>query len=155
MESAFYPERFSRGEISPSSCPMKKSEHSIHTTLHGELFYGVRSTGSSFETLVAIAAKMKGRDGIDGFILGGTELSLILPNRRYDRVVPDDANSRRRDRCNGADGVKTYFDMATRDPRARARCTWARCRRTLQVGKRIRSHAHERPLRHCREYRSV
>jgi aspartate racemase len=35
------------------------------------------------DRLVAIAAEMRDRDGIDGLILGGTELALILPKPEY------------------------------------------------------------------------
>ena len=35
------------------------------------------------DRLVAIAAEMRDRDGIDGLILGGTELALILTEPEY------------------------------------------------------------------------
>ena len=81
MDSAFYPETFARRNLA-IVVPNGEERVFIHDVYMGELFHGV-IRAESRDALVAIAAKMKGRDGIDGLILGGTELSLILTEPTY------------------------------------------------------------------------
>lgn len=58
----------------------------IHERYMGELFHNVIKTETR-DRLVSIIAALRDRDGIDGIILGGTELSLILTESSY-AVVP-------------------------------------------------------------------
>lgn len=81
MESAFYPETFARRNLA-IVVPNDEERTFIHDIYMDELFHGVVRPESR-DALVAIAAKMKGRDRIDGLILGGTELSLILTEPSY------------------------------------------------------------------------
>src|SRR5258708_31174979 len=76
MEAAFYPETCARRQLT-IVVPKDEERKFIHDVYMGELFHGVVRPETR-DALVAIAAKMKERDGIDGLILGGTELSLIL-----------------------------------------------------------------------------
>ena len=52
----------------------------VHAIYLGELLEGV-FRDESRERLVSVIAAMRDRDGIDGLILGGTELALTLTNR--------------------------------------------------------------------------
>ncbi len=81
MESAFYPETFARRNLVIVVANDEERTY-IHDVYMGELFHGVVRPETR-DALVAIAAKMKERDGIDGLILGGTELSLILTEPTY------------------------------------------------------------------------
>ena len=81
MESAFYPETFARRNLA-IVVPNDEERAFIHDVYMGELFHGVVRPETR-GALVAIATKMNERDGIDGLILGGTELSLILTEPAY------------------------------------------------------------------------
>ena len=81
MESAFYPETFAGRNLAIFT-PNDEERRYVHDAYMGELFHGVVRPETR-DALVAIAAKMKERDGIDGLILGGTELSLILTEPTY------------------------------------------------------------------------
>ncbi|MFN2601857.1 MAG: aspartate/glutamate racemase family protein [Gemmatimonadaceae bacterium] len=81
MESDFYPKTFARRNLD-IVVPNEEERTFIHDVYMGELFHGVIRQQSR-DALVAIASKMKERDGIDGLILGGTELSLILTEPTY------------------------------------------------------------------------
>jgi aspartate racemase len=54
----------------------------VHAIYLGELLEGV-FRDESRERLVSVIAAMRDRDGIDGLILGGTELALILTEPAY------------------------------------------------------------------------
>ena len=76
MQAALFPQAFARREIA-IVVPTREEQAFIHDKYMGELFVGtiLEETRAG---LVEIVAAMKERDGVDGLILGGTELSLIL-----------------------------------------------------------------------------
>ncbi|HKF20899.1 MAG TPA: amino acid racemase [Candidatus Angelobacter sp.] len=77
MMGRFYPEVFSREGITIVA-PQPTEQEYIHEKYLGELVNGIIKPETRHE-LLAIAARMKKRDGIEAVILGGTELPLILP----------------------------------------------------------------------------
>jgi aspartate racemase len=76
MEGGFYADVFSRGGISVIA-PNPDERAYIHGKYMSELVQATHLPETR-DTLLAIAARMKDRDGIDGVILGGTELPLLL-----------------------------------------------------------------------------
>ena len=76
MEAALFPEAFARRGMT-IVVPNEKEQEFVHAKYMGELFVGaiLDETRASLVDLVEI---MKRRDHVDGLILGGTELSLIL-----------------------------------------------------------------------------
>jgi aspartate racemase len=81
MESSFYQDEFASRDLS-IVVPNAEEQAYIHEKYMGELFHGVVNPETGAK-LVAIVEAMKKRDGIDGVILGGTELSLILTEPSY------------------------------------------------------------------------
>jgi aspartate racemase len=81
MEAPMYPERFGARGITVVVPTLDEREH-IHGRYFGELVRGV-FLDETRNGLVEIIARMRDRDGIDGLILGGTELSLILTKPSY------------------------------------------------------------------------
>ena len=77
MQAHFYPDAFVR--------PSAEEQDVIHSIYFGELVKGV-FRDESRARLLAIVEAMRARDGIDGVILGGTELPLIL--RQGDAALP-------------------------------------------------------------------
>lgn len=77
MVGGFYPEVFSR-EGMTIVAPQPTERDYIHEKYLGELVNGVIKPETR-DGLLAIAERMKKRDGIEAVILGGTELPLILP----------------------------------------------------------------------------
>src|SRR5437588_1501343 len=76
MQAALFPETFaSRGMT--IVVPNEKEQEFIHEKYMGELFVGA-ILDETRTALVDIVETMKQRDDVDGLILGGTELSLIL-----------------------------------------------------------------------------
>ncbi len=76
MHSAMFPESFARRGIE-IVVPKADEQEFIHTKYMGELFVGtIREETRA--ALLDIVEAMKARDAVDGLILGGTELSLIL-----------------------------------------------------------------------------
>ncbi len=76
MRGEFYPRVFSRvgvGLVAPSGA----DEEYVHTKYVGELVKGVFSN-ATHDGLVAVVERLRRDEGIDGIILGGTELALIL-----------------------------------------------------------------------------
>ena len=71
-----FPESFARREMSIIK-PTESERHYIHEKYMGELFFGI-ILDETRAGLTDILARMKQRDGVDGLILGGTELSLIF-----------------------------------------------------------------------------
>jgi aspartate racemase len=65
--------------------PNEEDRGWIHDMYLGELVNGV-FLDSSRDRLLAIIAALRRDAGVDGLILGGTELSLILPEPVYDGV---------------------------------------------------------------------
>jgi aspartate racemase len=81
MESQFYSEVFSRKGIS-IVVPEADDRNFVHEKYMGELFHGVIRRETRDE-LIAIVRRLRERHQIDGMILGGTELSLILTDASY------------------------------------------------------------------------
>ena len=76
MQAPLYPETFARHGLA-IVVPAAEEQEFIHDKYMGELFFGT-IRAETHARLLAIAAAMQQRDGVDGLILGGTELSLIL-----------------------------------------------------------------------------
>jgi aspartate racemase len=81
VESPLYPERFSPAGIE-IVVPDEADRAWIGRVYLEELVRGV-ILDATRDRLVEIAAGMRDRDGIDGLILGGTELALILTEPTY------------------------------------------------------------------------
>jgi len=81
MEASFYPTVFARKGLAIAT-PDPADREYIHEKYMGELFHNVL-TAETRDRLIAIVAILKSRDGIDGIILGGTELLLILTEPSY------------------------------------------------------------------------
>ena len=76
MEGKFYREVFAAAGINLVT-PSEAERTFIHEKYMGELLNNI-FLPETRERLIAIVNQMKQRDGIDGLILGGTELPLIL-----------------------------------------------------------------------------
>jgi aspartate racemase len=76
MESRLYPDRFDPAGLT-IVVPAADEQEMVHAIYFGELVVG-EFRDDSRERLVALIAAMRDRDGIDGLILGGTELALTL-----------------------------------------------------------------------------
>jgi len=76
MQAALFPDAFARRGMMIIA-PNEEEQKFIHEKYMGELVDG-RILGETRATLIDIAETMKQRNNIDGLILGGTELSLIL-----------------------------------------------------------------------------
>jgi aspartate racemase len=76
MQAAFFPEIFQRRQIAIVT-PNDSEQTYIHDKYMNELFANI-ILPETRAGLVEIVRAMKDRDAIDGLILGGTELSLIL-----------------------------------------------------------------------------
>lgn len=84
MEARFYPEVFSRAGLTIVT-PNETERAFINEKYFDELLKNV-FLPETREQLMAIVHRMKERDGIDGLILGGTELPLIL--RDQESAIP-------------------------------------------------------------------
>ena len=76
MRAGFYQDVFSREELS-LVFPSEDEQEFIHDRYMNELLKGI-FLPETRERLLAIAARLKEQEGIQGLILGGTELPLIL-----------------------------------------------------------------------------
>jgi len=76
MQGRFYPDVFSREGIT-LAVPTDDEQAYIHEKYMNELVKGVVAPQTR-TALLAIAERLRVREGIEGLILGGTELSLIL-----------------------------------------------------------------------------
>ena len=76
MQATLFPEAFERRGMT-IVLPNEKEQEFIHEKYMGELFVGT-ILDETRAALVDIVETMKRRDNVDGLILGGTELSLIL-----------------------------------------------------------------------------
>lgn len=76
MQGRFYPEVFARRGMTVC-IPDPENRAYIHDKYIGELVPGVFLPGTR-DRLLAIAQRLKETDRIDGLILGGTELPLLL-----------------------------------------------------------------------------
>ncbi len=84
MEGRFYPEVFARAGIA-LVLPQPDERMLVHERYMGELVKGVFSPQTRGE-LLSLVERMERRDQIDGVLLAGTELPLIL--RGVDAGVP-------------------------------------------------------------------
>jgi aspartate racemase len=87
MEDRFYPDVFERSGITLIA-PSPDERTYIHDKYMNELVNGI-VLSETRDRLTAIARRMKAEEGIDGLILGGTELSLILKDSHI--PAPDGA----------------------------------------------------------------
>lgn len=78
MQGRFYPDVFAPAGIT-LVVPDPEEQAYIHDKYMNELILGTFLPATR-EGLLAIARRLKARDGIQGLILGGTELPLILPD---------------------------------------------------------------------------
>jgi len=78
MQGRFFSDVFSREGVALIA-PTPDEQTYIHGKYFDELVEGI-VLPETREGLLQIADRMKQREGIDGLILGGTELSLILPD---------------------------------------------------------------------------
>ncbi|HEX5706918.1 MAG TPA: amino acid racemase [Pyrinomonadaceae bacterium] len=76
MQGRFYPEVFTREGVA-LVVPDEEEQAFIHERYMNELLKGV-FLEETRERLVAIAGRLKESEGVEGLILGGTELPLIL-----------------------------------------------------------------------------
>lgn len=76
MRGRFYPETFAKAGL-PIITPNEEEKDFIHEKYFGELLKSV-FLPETRTRLLQIVDRMKDRDGIDGLILAGTELPLIL-----------------------------------------------------------------------------
>ena len=81
MQGRFYPEVFSRAGIT-LVVPEADEQAYIHDKYMNELVFGI-ILPETHDRLLAILDKMKGRDGVEALILGGTELSLIIKDAEH------------------------------------------------------------------------
>jgi aspartate racemase len=84
MEAPFYPEVFGRRGIDVV-IPIEEDRGWIHGIYVGELLRG-EFHDSSRKELVAIIERMRRSESIDGIILGGTELPLLLRGREIAKL---------------------------------------------------------------------
>ncbi|MBN1427734.1 MAG: amino acid racemase [Anaerolineae bacterium] len=80
MQGRFYPNVFTKEGIT-LVVPEPDEQTTIHDKYMGELVHGIIQAETR-EHLVQIAERMKVDEGIEGLILGGTELPLILRDAR-------------------------------------------------------------------------
>jgi aspartate racemase len=80
MQAPMFPDAFARRDLE-IVVPNPEEQTFIDTKYFSELFIGV-ILDETRDALLEIVAAMKQRNGIDGLILGGTELSLILREPR-------------------------------------------------------------------------
>jgi aspartate racemase len=78
MQARLYSDIFARKHIQVVS-PTKDEQAFIHDIYVNELLKGIVRTETR-QRLLAIADSMKRNEGIEGLLLGGTELSLIIKN---------------------------------------------------------------------------
>jgi aspartate racemase len=84
MQATFYPKVFSRGGIE-LLIPESSDQDYIHDKYMNELVPG-KFLPETRAGLLAIVDRMKAKSDIDGVILAGTELPLILRDPDYDRI---------------------------------------------------------------------
>jgi aspartate racemase len=78
MQGRFYPEVFARRGITVR-IPDPENQAYIHEKYLGELVQGVFIPATR-DRLLAIVRRLKQTEGIEGLVLGGTELPLLLPD---------------------------------------------------------------------------
>jgi aspartate racemase len=85
MQAKLYPEAFLRAGIS-IVIPQEDDQSYVQDKYVTELVNGILLPETQ-QGLLATVARMKSRSGIEGVILGGTELSLILGDVIDEEVV--------------------------------------------------------------------
>jgi aspartate racemase len=80
MGARFYPDGLARSGVE-MALPVPEDQEYVHAKYMGELVAGVVRTETK-DGLLAVVERMRSKDGIDGLILGGTELSLIIREER-------------------------------------------------------------------------
>ena len=81
MQGRFYPNVFSKAGIT-LVVPEADEQEYIHDKYMNDLVHGI-ILPETHDRLLAILDKMKERDGVEGLILGGTELSLIIKDAEH------------------------------------------------------------------------
>ena len=84
MQAPFYPKVFSRTDVK-LVMPNEEEQAFIHEKYFGELLKDV-FLPETRTALLEIADAMKARDGIEGLILGGTELPLLLRDEQHNGI---------------------------------------------------------------------
>ena len=84
MQAPFYPKVFSRTNVK-LVMPNVQEQEFIHEKYFNELLKDI-FLPETRTALLAIADEMKARDGIEGLILGGTELPLILRAEEHNGI---------------------------------------------------------------------
>jgi aspartate racemase len=84
MQGQFYSNVFSQAGITLSLPELDEQDY-IHDIYMNELVNGI-VLPKTRERLLKIADRMKGQQNIEGVILGGTELSLILSDTQYNGI---------------------------------------------------------------------
>lgn len=84
MQAPFYPKVFSRTNVK-LIMPNAQEQEFIHDKYFNELLKDV-FLPETRDALLAIADDMKARDGIEGLILGGTELPLLLRREEHNGI---------------------------------------------------------------------
>jgi aspartate racemase len=84
MNARFYPEVFARAGIS-LSVPNESEQDYIHAHYMVELVNGIFLPETK-ERLLRIVDRMKERSGVEGIILGGTELPLVLRQDEHNGI---------------------------------------------------------------------
>ncbi len=84
MQAPFYPEVFSRAGLK-LVVPAEQEQNYIHGIYLGELLKDI-FLPETRGRLLEIADEMKRRDNIEGIILGGTELPLVLRDEEHNGI---------------------------------------------------------------------
>lgn len=84
MTGNFYPKVFSEKNIEVVT-PNSKQQDYIHQIYFDELIKGVVRQETK-QQLLKIISDIKSKNHIDGIVLGGTELSLILKEEKYENL---------------------------------------------------------------------
>jgi aspartate racemase len=84
MQAPFYPKVFSRTDVK-LVMPNEEEQAFIHEKYFGELLKDI-FLPETRTALLEIAGAMKARDGIEGLILGGTELPLLLRDEQHNGI---------------------------------------------------------------------
>jgi aspartate racemase len=84
VQGRFYPDVFSRERVT-LIVPDVEEQVYIHDRYMNELVNGI-IIPETRERLLAIVDRLKAQEGIEGLILGGTELPLILREEAYSGI---------------------------------------------------------------------
>jgi aspartate racemase len=81
MQGGFYPKVFSENRIEVV-VPRSDEQDYVHDRYMGELVHGVYRAETR-EQMLAIVERLRSQEGIQGLILGGTELPLLFRDANY------------------------------------------------------------------------